>query len=655
MWDFIGFLALEFKRFFYKWNLSAWLIILVLLFLSVNTGINEIESSQVKTQKFKDVQKKYFEKAPNYEVYGRDGTKLLFKPSATGIFCRNTAVPQDLMIKFDSIVMLQIYNNYKGKSLVRGIFPWRADFSGIVMLLLSLQALWYGLTSMRTHDYIKFLCSARSHKRVFYSIVFSRFILFSAAFVVINIILYGFTRARGIRFTGADHVGLLWQLLTGLVILAVFFILGVIIGTWSTSLLSYLLMFITWFGLIFAVPVTLGVLAESIFPDSIKDYQTELDNFKAVVDFEEYCEKIAGSFDRKKIEIERDFIEKYWRIYKEQINKREGKLKFEIEENIDKLSRLSLFFPSTFYMNTSSEVSSRGYLNYLDFYGYGREMKDKFVRFYIDRTYYHDPKELVPFITGDEDIYNGRSRLPRYFTFGFLLHLFYGFVLLFGAYFYFSRRMFPRLKDPGAFDEFHLELKSKTKSTISINRDEFLNQLIKCFFGQLTGLPWNLTLDGENISNGCPKKCIYLPNPGDIPVDITGMQLIKLFKIILRLPQEAVDKIVAQFGKELLQKRFKHVDAYDKAQILLGISSFLYPDVYILKDFSTGIPYEKWKDLETQLDVFLDGNTLIIDITTNDRYWLSKPDAQVFVIYKNGKYHTKSRRIVWEIKEQEDQ
>ena len=92
--------------------------------------------------------------------------------------------------------------------------------------------------------------------------------------------------------------------------------------------------------------------------------------------------------------------------------------------------------------------------------------------------------------------------------------------------------MFPRPKNPGAFDEFHLELKSKTKSTISINRYEFLNQLIKWFFNQSTGLPWKLTLDGENISNGCPKKCIYLPNPGDVPVDITGMQLLKLFKRI---------------------------------------------------------------------------------------------------------------------------
>jgi ABC-type multidrug transport system ATPase subunit len=215
--------------------------------------------------------------------------------------------------------------------------------------------------------------------------------------------------------------------------------------------------------------------------------------------------------------------------------------------------------------------------------------------------------------------------------------------------------MFPRTKSAGAFDEFHLELKSNTKSTVSINQADFLNQLIKVSFGKSTGLQWKLNLDGENISNGCPKKCIYLPNPGEIPVDITGMQLLNLFKRILRLSKEDLDKIMSELGEELLQKRFKHVDNYDKAQILLGISRFFHPGVYILKDFSTGILPEQWKELESHLDSFLDKNTIIIDITTNDRYWLSKPDTQVFVIYKNGKYHAKYRRIFWEISDQKEQ
>lgn len=651
MWDFFGFLALEFKRFFYKWNLTAWLIILVLLFLSVNTGINEIKSNIGKMQKFKEIQEIYFKNTPNYEGYGRDGIKLLFKPSSAGIFCRNTAVPQDLMIKFDSIVMLQIYNNYKGKSLVRGIFPWRFDFSGIVIVLLSLQALFYGYTCTRSHEYLKFLSSARSYKSVFLSIVFARFLLLTSAFVFINMILYGFTRARGIEFTGADHAGLLWLLLTSVVILGIFFILGVIIGRWGHSLLSYLLMFITWFVLIFAVPVSLGALAEEIFPDALKDYQAELDNFKTVVDFEEYAVKENDKFDRKNIERARLVIKKYLDIYYKQIQAREGKLKFEIGAKIDKMSKLSLFFPTTFYMNTSNEVSSRGYLNYLDFYSYGEEKKDKFVLFYIDRTYYHDPKILVPFITGDEDIYTGRSRLPGYFSFGFLLQLFYGFMLLWGAYFYFKRRLFPNSKNPGAFADFHLELKSNTKTTISIKQVDILDQLTRLFLGQSTGLAWRLSLDEENIPGGCGKKSIYLPDPEEIPGDITGMQLINLCKRMLRLPKETVKTMVSGLGKERLQKRFKKIDTYDKAQILLGISRFITPEIYLLKDFSNKIPYEQWKELEARLDTFLNANTIIIDISTNDRYWMANPDTQVFVIYKNGKYHAKSRRILWKISE----
>ena len=177
-----------------------------------------------------------------------------------------------------------------------------------------------------------------------------------------------------------------------------------------------------------------------------------------------------------------------------------------------------------------------------------------------------------------------------------------------------------------------------------------MNQLIKCFFGQSTGLPWKLSLDGKNISGGFPGICIYLPDPAEIPVDITGMQLMELFKRIGRLSKEAFDKIVSELGKELLQKRFKKVDTYDKAKILLVISRFFQAGVYLLKDFSNGIPYEQWNELESQLDTLLDGKKIIIDITTNDRYWISRPGNQVIIIQKNGKYQAKYRRISWKMK-----
>ena len=116
--DFFAFFALERKRFLYKWNLCAWLIILVLLFLSVNQKTNEIIDLPNKQQKFKEIQKKYFQSTPNYEVYSRDGIKVLLIPAPAVIFSGCNAVPSDLSMKFDSIVMLEIYNNYKGKALV---------------------------------------------------------------------------------------------------------------------------------------------------------------------------------------------------------------------------------------------------------------------------------------------------------------------------------------------------------------------------------------------------------------------------------------------------------------------------------------------------------------------------------------------------------
>ena len=58
--DFFAFFALERKRFLYKWNLCAWFIILVLLFLSVNQRTNQIIDCPINNKNLKKFKKNIF-------------------------------------------------------------------------------------------------------------------------------------------------------------------------------------------------------------------------------------------------------------------------------------------------------------------------------------------------------------------------------------------------------------------------------------------------------------------------------------------------------------------------------------------------------------------------------------------------------------------
>ncbi len=635
--DFFAFFALEYKRFLYKWNLVAWLILMVLLFLAVNQRANEIINLPKKQQKFKEIQKKYFQKTPNYEVYSRDGIRVLSVPTPAVIFSGRNPIPIDLTLKFDSIVMLQIINNYKGKSLANGMFQGREGFTGIVLKLATILVLWYGFASLPNRHYLKLLCRVSSKKRIFWCTVISRFMLFSTAFIIINGILYAIVRIRGIAFTGADHAGILGNLAAALVMMGVFFAVGVLIGNRETSALSYILLFILWYVLVTAVPGALGAWAEKNFPDAIKDYQTELDNFETLVEFEKYAEEKNKKFDRKNIDGARKVIKEYLGKYYPKINEREGKLKSSIESTIDTMDRLSILCPTTFYMNTSNEMSSRGYLNYIDFYEYGREMKQKFVRFYIDRTFYNDPKVMVSFIKGSEAIFTCRSRLPRHFLYGILLNLLYTAAILFAAYSGFKRWLFPAPKKPGQFNHININMAKRKIITFSVERIEFVLQLLNVFFGQVKRLRWKISLEGKDITSGLKGEFAYLFNPRYLPGELKPVHMLLLFKRLLNLTNEEIEKIINACGRKIIEKHFPDIEKVDKAGFLLALVEARTPGIIIFNDFTGGIPGKSRNELAELVEKLKDKGTLIIDIVSGESYWL-EPDTRVTAAFDDGIY-----------------
>ncbi|UCH96496.1 MAG: hypothetical protein JSV88_06510, partial [Candidatus Aminicenantes bacterium] len=307
--------------------------------------------------------------------------------------------------------------------------------------------------------------------------------------------------------------------------------------------------------------------------------------------------------------------------------------------SIEKDRSIAKFFPGPFFDMTANEVSGRGYTNYLGFYDYSIEMQDKFVRFIIDRVYYNDPKVMVNFIQGDEDIFHGKGALPPNYWSGILIQLGYLAILIILCYFCYLWKMFPRPKDAKAFDKLVYNLKSGENFTIQdCTDDETLRtQSVNVFFGKNRGLPLKLTLDGKPFPVGKKLAFIFVSKPSHIPGELKGKHLVCFFKRVFKLPDQDITQLKKEIGKETLNKHFCKMKKEEKFKLVLSLYFLVKSPIYLFDNFAKDITDHLSQELFAIVEEKLAAGSMIVDFTASERKWNNQLHWSA-VHLKEGKY-----------------
>jgi hypothetical protein len=607
----------------------------------VNKGINQYKAIPGKIQKFNQIQENYLKSIKNYKQFAWYGVRMLFFPSPCGILFQNTTVPGDALAKVDSIVTVQMVNNLKGKAAASGMDNGKIDFSRIVIWLFNLFALWYGYEALKARDFILSLSGPGSRFRVFFSIVASRFILFAGAYACMFGCVLLWIKARGIELSSADFKALCGYLLVTLVMLLFFFLFGVIYGTFRSTAISLACILGTLIILVFLVPGLVGEIAVKNFPDTIEDYKTEMEKIKEIDDFEKTSAEKQGKFDRGNIEKAKKVIEGYKNNYFNRVVKREDRLMKQIQHAMDRANRLAVLFPTTFFLLTGNEVSGKGYAGYMGFYDYVKKMWFDFAMFWIDRVFYHDPKVMVYFLKGDENIFRSKSRLPKNFKTGVALQTIIIIILFFIAYLRFKKWLHPAPKKADAFAKAAIDFNNGKQYTIKVDHIDFSRQLLNRFYGCDKGLKWKLTIDEKELQDILKKDFFYIPNAVQIPGEIKVKDLLMLYKRLFKPPDPVTREVIKAIEKKVFNSRFCKLDNYDKAVILLILSRLTGARLYIFIDFAAGVPGSLRNGLWDYADKMGAKDCIMIDMVSTDCYWLETHEF-ITVAYRDGKYEIKT-------------
>ncbi len=442
--------TLELKRQFIKKTSMLFLIMILLIIYFLQIGIGGYKSAVDNIMTFRTFEEMKVQEYVNYNQYGTYGFRVLFVPSALSIFFFNSSPISQLTSNVDAGERLKIYNSFKGRALFDEKSGGFKDFSGIMLLMGSLLVLYLGYESMIHKDYSLFMTGFTGHGRFFTGIVCSRIIFFSLLVLLSGGSALLMMRINGIALNSRE----LWYfaLYIGVLELTMlfFFSLGTIAGSMKSRFAGFVMMLVSWFVFVFLAPGVVGAITAGKSDNIISNYRLELEKLKILMDFEQKALREVGVTKKENLGEVRELIEEYWTTRFTRIRSFENRLEKEMKTNIRLFETLSVFAPTTFYLSSGNEISSKGYNNFVHFFSYLLHLKERFVRFCLDKRYYSDPPpggtaptgiEVENFTRSGENLYYSRSRLPNHLMAGGLLTLLYIAVLLFVSYIRFKKSL----------------------------------------------------------------------------------------------------------------------------------------------------------------------------------------------------------------------
>lgn len=443
-------LLLEIKRQFNKKTIGLFIVVVLLALYFVQIGTGNYENAIENIDTFRTFEKVKIQQYVNYNQYGTYGFRVLFVPSPLSIFFINSSTISQLTSNVDAGERLNLYNSFKGRTLFAEKSGGYKDFSGIMLLLGSLLVIYLGYESMIYKDYSRFMTGFTGHGRFFACILCSRLVLFSFLVLLSGGLALILLEINGIRLSPTELLN--FTIYLGILELTMifFFSLGTIAGSLKSRFAGFVMVIASWFVFVFLAPGIVSAITAGKADNIISNYRLELEKLKNLMDFEQRAIKEVGFTSEENIDAVRLLIESYWTNEFKKIQAFEKRLERDMQENIRLFESLSFILPSTFYMSSSNEISSKGYANFIRFFSYIQELKGKFVRFYLDKRYYLTPAEagppspvinIEPFTKSRENLFYAESRLPGDLVPGTLLVMLYITGLLAASYIRFKKSL----------------------------------------------------------------------------------------------------------------------------------------------------------------------------------------------------------------------
>ncbi len=421
----------EAKRLLIKRNIVIFAVIFLVLAAFSREGINDYKSILDNRGPFIETEKGKVSQYLNYTQYGTRGVRLLLIPGPLSVIFNDLSVYNGLVANVDTGDGLYIYNTFKGKDLFAGPGGFM-DFSGLMLLISCFLAMMYGYDVTQNPKYLELLTDISGNGKIPVLIVLARMILLNLAVVLLSGLSLLWLLINGIN---TANVYFLCFVLVLVLSVSIFLLAGGLIGSLKKRPVKWVTLAGVYFFLVFLMP---WLIQKAVYIEAAENiesnYKMEYKKLKIILDFEKRAHERFGVWNSGDVapeEIKAAARKSQQTEYKK-FREYETKRLNDIHKRIKIHQAVSTIFPTTFYLSVNKELSSKGFRNFILFYRFVLDTKNRFIDFYIAKKFYHPlPKTGVePFELENENLFYAQSRLPPGFWPGIALMFAYIVALL---------------------------------------------------------------------------------------------------------------------------------------------------------------------------------------------------------------------------------
>jgi hypothetical protein len=635
-----------------KWLLSPTNIIAVLLILVVSMvglykGINDHKAVIDQAKKFQENESVIFNKFDSYYEYRKVGVRVFFVVSATEIFFQNSATIADLFAQVNADILSQIYKNFKGKHVLKKKSASSLRLSNIERFPGTILAMFLGFMAVYRRKYLRSISSITSGAAVFFQLLVSRLIILILDFLFIFASMLVVLKLTNIALSGTDVNGLLKFILVSILMLSVFLGAGFLTGcvrSWRTGLF---ILVMAWVTINWLIPFIKDSVIDAKADNIESPFNLYAKKLKIVIDFETRSFQEIKKSGMDKNELRKELAERYWSNEYNKIVALEGKYKNDIAEIMQLDRKIAKWCPTTFYQMSCDELSSSGYLSYLEFYSYVQNLHRGFLRFYINKRHIEKAKIIENFIKGNENLYFSESRVPGNFSHGLAITVLWIIVLYLAAFLAFIKTMFPKHKPAGAFKKIDLDLVPGKHMAYKVYDPDFVVQFLNVLAGRIKHYNGQLTINLKNAVTTEKKDYLYLAGPDHVPGDMKVNDYLALFKGLLKVPDESYQKILDGLDKAVLKKRFRKLERHEQALVFLKVAHMKKTGIIVLDNIAAGIPENLLKELIHTVESLRDGGAVVVDFFAAFTFWTNLPDSFSSIVCDgDGMYEEITSRVL---------